>query len=197
MYQGAQTNAGGARRASNAGRRSGRSSKRKRGRGRRRKNPTPTTWILIAGGVAVAAGGAIAYGLHRRNKKAALPPSNGPTPSGGQRPSGGGTRPGGGGTQTAAPTPFPFGSTQEAIQNESAAVATVFNLAMAEAGVGRPITESLNSLADRAFFQLYGIRKIPDKPRHAGWEPYVASWVRIRDLTEETIGAYNSGLASA
>jgi len=188
MYSGTQTS--GKSRASNASR-----SGKKRRRGRRRKNPSPTTYILIAGASAAALGGGIAYALYRRKKKQQQLP---PVPSnGGGRPSGGGGgRPSGGGSRVNAPA-FPY-SDSEARQVEAAWVTTVFTEAMNDAGVGVPITRSLDALADDAFYEMYKIQKIPaSSQRGTGWDPYIASWKRIRATMAESVGAYNSGLASA
>ena len=59
-------------------------------------------------------------------------------------------------------------------------VASSFQVARAALGI--PATMGIASwIADQGFHNLYDVGQIPGKPRGAGWNPYVDSWVRMFD----------------
>lgn len=175
MYQGAHAKQQGAERRSNA---NGSSRKpRRRRTNKKKKNPSPVTWVLIAGASAAAVGGGIAYALYRRKKKAAaLPPGNGEVPPTNGKPTKPTTKPPKG--KINAPE-FPYSTSEaKAIEGSWAVAFVAENLNEDATGV----TKSVNAITDDAFYEIYKIRKIPAKSeRGTGWQPYIDSWLRIRD----------------
>lgn len=152
--------------------------KRRRRNTRKKKNPSPVTWILIAGGVAVATGAGLGiYAYRKRKQSGVLPP--GPTPGngggGGKTPSGGG----GGGAKQNAPS-FPYTTSEARSVEQTWAIA--FIAEECDASVGE-LPRSVDKISDDIFYEMYGIRKIPGSgSRGTGWQPYIDSWIRIRDF---------------
>ena len=170
MYKGASTaTTEGATRQANP-------KKRRRRTTKRRRNPSPVTWIMIAGGTAVVAGGGIAYFVHRGRKKAREKelPIAPPTPSIPGRPSKAVK-------QDAPPYPFDVPSAKDV----EATWAMAFVAENCDPSVGT-LAKSINAISDAVFFEMYSISKIPaDENRGKNWGDYINSWMRIRDLLKD------------
>ena len=177
MYQGART-AGAQRQTTN---KDG-SPKRRRRRPQKKKNPGAVTWILIAGGVAVATGVGIGVYAYRKKKKGALPPGP-PAPGPGPGPGPSPGRPGRG--KDNAPS-FPYSTAEAKAVEVTWAIAFVAENCDPSTGT---LARNVNAISDQVFNEMYKLgRKIPGKStRGTGWQPYIDSWIRIRDAVEKHV----------
>jgi hypothetical protein len=150
----------------------------------------------MATGVAVVGGASYAYYRHRKKKKALELPGGG----GGQLPGGGGgggSKPstGGGGksgSKQDAPA-FPYSTSEaQAVEQAWAVSATA---AAVDPNTGT-LTKNADQITDDAFYEIYKIRKIPAKAnRGSGWQPYIDSWLRIRDIVKQQMATYGGAVS--
>jgi hypothetical protein len=179
MYQGASTNGG---TSSSTGR--SRNAGRRRRKKNRKSNPSPTTWILLAGGVAAVTGVGIGVAMHMRKKRKAqqLPPAGGGGTGGGGTTTGGGGGGGGGGGSAKIPAP-PFTANLSAEGTWArAATDAAWGNAIANSPNSSSVTLNETSITDVAFDEVYGanIKIPPASQRGAGWQNFVDAWMRIR-----------------